>query len=125
MKRILLIDDDMVTLQLTSKFLRNFGFEVEDVSDSKLAMDKLMTPHYDLIISETEMNGLSGFDLCRMLQKYRIELPIVFLTAHDDQTTRDEASNIGVTRLISKRHDYVNLPHIVDAILCADYRLAG
>jgi|AntRauTorcE11898_2_1112593.scaffolds.fasta_scaffold106026_1 CheY-like chemotaxis protein len=117
MRRILIIDNDEITLALTRKFLENYGYVVTIASSTKQALDELSAPEFDLIISEILMSGLDGFDLVRFLKKCFIKIPVVFLTVKDDDTTRREAKNAGVAKLISKRVDYVNLPHIVDQVL--------
>ena len=124
MKRILVVDNDEITLQLTERFLGNFGYKVEAVSTSKLALDKLNLPTYDLIVSEIEMPGLNGFDLIKLISKCHIHVPLVFLTSRDDRTTIDEARHAGIDRVISKKNDYINLPHIIDNLLCQDYKVA-
>jgi len=124
MKRILVVDNDEITLQLTERFLGNFGYEVEAVSTSKLALDKLNQPTYDLIISEIEMPGLNGFDLIKLMSKCHINVPLVFLTSRDDRTTIDEAKHAGIDRVISKKNVYINLPHIIDNLLYQEYKVA-
>ncbi|NNE54596.1 MAG: response regulator [Flavobacteriales bacterium] len=124
MKRILVVDHDEITLDLTNKFLTNFGYEVECCLNSKEALAKLDGPQFDLIVSEVEMPGLNGFDLIKMIERCQIEVPIVFLTNQDDYTTRLEARHAGVERLISKKNDFINLPHILDNILYQGYKLA-
>lgn len=117
MRRILIIDNDEITLSLTRKFLENYGYEVTIASGTKQALDELSAPEFDLIISEIQMPGLDGFDLVRFLKKCFIRIPVVFLSVQDDETTQMEAKNAGVIKLISKRAEYVNLPHIVGQVL--------
>lgn len=124
MKRILVVDSDEITLELTRKFLTNFGFEVEVAGTSASAMDKLGRPIFDLIVSEIDMPGLNGFDLIKLMQKCQIDVPLVFLSSRDDKTTVQEAKHAGVDRFISKKDDYINLPHILDNILYKNFKLA-
>lgn len=124
MKTILVVDNDEITLQLTDRFLSNFGYEVEAVSTSKLALDRLSRPTYDLIISEIEMPGLNGFDLIKLMNKCQINVPLVFLTSRDDRTTIEEARHAGIDVVISKKNDYINLPHIIDNLLYQDYKVS-
>ena len=124
MKRILVVDNDEITLELTEKFLCNVGFEVDVANDSKEALNKLGRPVYDLIVSEIDMPGLSGFDLIKLMNKCQIDVPLVFLTNKDDSTTIAEATHAGRCRLISKENEYINLPHILDNILYQECKAA-
>lgn len=113
MRSILVIDADPVTANLTKKFLKNYGYDVEVASDGKSALDLVNRVSYDLILSETQLPGLAGFDIVKIMRKCYIDTPIVFLTTNDDKVTRLEAEALGAIRLISKRREYINLPHIL------------
>ncbi|NQX91138.1 MAG: response regulator [Flavobacteriales bacterium] len=117
MKKILLIDNDKVTSKLVQKFLSNYKYEVDWAPSAKLALSKLDDPSYDLIISEVEMTGLNGFDILRLMKKCFIEKPLVFFSSKDDSTTRLEALMGGALDLISKKRDFINLPHRVGKIM--------
>ncbi len=125
MKRILVIDNDDITLSLTKKFLQNYGYFVEATLSSKDALDTLATSDFDLILSETEMPGLNGFDMLKVMQKCYINVPVAFLSSRDDRTTQEEAKHCGAVKLISKRKDFINLPHIVDKLLYDYYRIVA
>lgn len=114
MKKILLIDKDDVTLDLTKRFLSNYGYSVSTVSDSSDVLTELRDPSYELVLSEIDMDGLDGFDLAQLMRKCCINTAVGFLTSHDDETTRNEAINQGISLFISKKTEYVNLPHILD-----------
>ncbi|MCH2199376.1 MAG: response regulator [Flavobacteriales bacterium] len=116
MKTILVIDSDPVTANLTEKFLKNYGYEVEVTSEGKDALDRLNRPRFDLVLSDTQLQGLAGFDILKIMKKCFINTPFVFLTADDDEVTRMEAEALGAARLISKRREYINLPHILDQL---------
>jgi DNA-binding response OmpR family regulator len=114
MKKVLLIDRDEVTLDLTKKFLSNYGYVIITVRDSAEVLNQLKDPDYELVLSEIEMEGLNGFDLAKLMEKCCITTPIGFLTSQDDEITKSEALNQGIDLFVSKKTEYVNLPHILD-----------
>ena len=63
------------------------------------------------------MTGLNGFDILRLMKKCFIEKPFVFFSSKDDSTTRLEALMGGALDLISKKRDFINLPHRVGKIM--------
>jgi len=117
MRHILLIDPETTSLKLTKKFLENHGYEVNACTSAAEALDLILDPKFDLIISEIDILGLDGFDLCAIIKKYQIDIPVLFLTNRDDQTTRTEAVYAGVEGFISKQFEYVSLPRTVRKIL--------
>ena len=114
MKRILVIDSDPVATALTSKFLKNYNYEVVVAKTGKEALDLLENPNYDLVLSEIQIDGLGGFDVLKLMQKCFIDVPVIFLTVDDDAMTRIEAEGLGAKKLISKNSEYINLPHLLD-----------
>ncbi len=117
MKKILLIDPVEPNLNLTKRYLENYGYELTAVESAGMALDLLLDPKFDLIISEIDILGLDGFDLCMILKKYQIDIPILFLTNRDDLGTRTESKFSGASGLISKQTEYSTLPFRVREIL--------
>jgi two-component system KDP operon response regulator KdpE len=116
MKSVLVVDSDPITSSLTAKFLRNYAYEVQTAHDGRSALNLLNHPVYDLVLVDTDLSGMSGFDLVKMMRKCYIEVPVVFLATKDDQVTRIEAERHEALCFISKRSDYINLPHILDRL---------
>ena len=125
MKRILLIDSDPVTARLSSKFLTNFNYEVEVATTGKIGLDKLNTECYDLVLTDIELIGLGGFDVLKMMNKCFMDVPVFFFTSLDDPTTWIEADSLGAKKLISKRKDYINLPHIIDSFFYSSHDMVA
>ncbi len=116
MKSILVIDSDPVTASLTAKFLRNYAYEVTVVSDGKAAIDRMNHPDFDLVLCDTRLQGMNGFDVLKLMRRCYIETPFVFFASEDDAVTMLQAQSVGALRFISKRKEYINLPHILDQI---------
>ncbi len=125
MKRILLIDSDTVTAELTQKFLKNFNYTVDLATTGKKALDLLDQTRYDLVLSDTEVQGLGGFDVLKLMKKCFIDVPFAFFTVNDDASTGIEAESLGAIKVISKRTDYINLPHIVDNFFYSSHDLVA
>lgn len=79
-------------------------------------MDLLLNPKFDLIIAEIDLMGLDGFDLSLKLNKYQINIPLLFLTTRDDDAKRTEAKFSGAIGFISKQTEYSLLPSKVREI---------
>ena len=117
MKNILLIDSDKVTATLTIKFLENYDYKVQWVKSGKEALDQLNDPVIDLVISEVDLPGLSGFDILKLMKKCFISTPLAFFSLKDDKATKMDAMLSGAITFISKRKDFINLPHLVSGML--------
>jgi DNA-binding NtrC family response regulator len=115
--RILLVDDEIITLKITRKLLTENGYEVDIASSSADAMKLLGSLHYDLVIVDITMPSISGFDLIQLMQSFDYNVPVIFLSNNDNEWTIEEANKIGAKRFVSKEKEFNYLPSIVKEIL--------
>ena len=87
MQRILVVDDDPEVVRLVGLRLDQAGYEVLTATSGQHALDVVQRhglPH--LAIVDIRMPGIDGFEFCRLVQQY-CDLPIIFLTAVDEEET--------------------------------------
>lgn len=115
--KILLVDDEVITLKITRKYLSSTGFDVEIASGTSDAIKKLSEDSYDLVVIDITMPTLTGFDLIQMMQSFDIGTPVIFLSNNDNEWAIEEAYNRGARRFVSKEHEFNELPGIIEDIL--------
>lgn len=116
-QRILLVDDEVITLKLTKKFLGNNGFDIEIASTSTDAIQLLTSEKFDLIVIDITMPTLSGFDLVQLMQSFDIDTPVIFLSNNDNQWSIEESYSLGAKRFVSKEREFNQLPEIIREVL--------
>lgn len=93
LKRILLIDDDRIQLELTAAMLSRQGVECVCCLQVDELLEALRTSTFDLLLTDLQMPAISGFDLLRLLRASNIgqarTLPVVAVTARDDMSPSD------------------------------------
>ncbi|MDW2797415.1 response regulator transcription factor [Clostridium boliviensis] len=102
--RILLLEDDISLVDGLKYTLKRNGFEVDIVRTIKEAMDRIpQISRYDLMILDVTLPDGTGFDVCENVRKQGSQVPILFLTASDEE--------VNVIRgLDSGGDDYVTKP---------------
>lgn len=82
-KRILLVDDDPLTLQMLSDILQASGFEILTACDGAEGLTRARAERPDLLIMDVMMPKLDGFKVARFLKSDRTyrHIPIIMLTA--------------------------------------------
>ncbi|MEY4754628.1 MAG: hypothetical protein RJA44_2303, partial [Pseudomonadota bacterium] len=102
--RILLVDDDEVSLLMTAAALRERGFAVTEASSGDRALRLLGDWTPDLIVLDALMPGRDGFDTCielRGLPGFEM-MPVLMLTGLDDDASIERAYEAGATDFFVK-----------------------
>ncbi len=115
--RILIVDDEIITLKITRKLLMEHGYDVDIAASSSEAMKLLGQHTFSLVIVDITMPTISGFDLIQLMQSFDYKSPVIFLSNSDNEWTIEEAYNIGAKRFVSKEREFNYLPAIVKEIL--------
>jgi FixJ family two-component response regulator len=96
------IDDDESVRESLPDLLRELGFAVQAFASAEefLASDCVSTTR--CLILDIAMPGMSGPDLQRELTRRRQEIPIIFITAHGDETLRPRVLEQGAVECLFK-----------------------
>jgi FixJ family two-component response regulator len=111
------VDDDESVRESLPDLLREFGFAVQAFSSAEefLASDHL--GRTNCLILDIAMPGMTGPDLQRELTRRRQEIPIVFITAHKDETIRPRVLGAGAVECLFKPFSDTALLEAVNAAL--------
>lgn len=116
-KRILLVEDDELTLSMTRRMLVDAGYLVDAALESGSAIKLLTSNDYNLVILDISMPTLTGFDLVQLMESFQIKSKVAFLSNLNDKETRKKVEKIKVDRLISKENELKILPDIVEELI--------
>jgi PAS domain S-box-containing protein len=111
-RRILLAEDNSVNQKIGARLLEKCGCHVDLAANGKEALDMAARFPYDLILMDCGMPEMDGFEAARAIrscEQSRAHLPIVALTAHVMDGTRDQC-------LASGMDDYLAKPVSLEAI---------
>ena len=111
-KKILIVEDEFDILKLIEFNLKKEGFDVIAVSDGESAIKEVRSNKPDLILLDLMLPGISGLDVCHLIQKDEglSQIPILMLTA------KGEESDV-VKGLEAGADDYVIKPFSVKVLL--------
>jgi len=88
------VDDDPAVAKIAERLLQQAGYEVESAIGARDALSRFDTQHFDMVISDVVMPGMSGPELVRELTRRRPELRVLFVSgyADDDALVADIAA---------------------------------
>ncbi len=105
--RILLVEDDPVNRKVINGMLKRLGLECEIAENGALALDKLRTTSFDLVLMDCQMPVMDGFTACRHLRErerelHRKRLPVVAVTAYAMQGDKERCLAAGMDDYMAK-----------------------
>lgn len=101
MKRIFLVEDDLSLIGGLSFALKKQGYALEIARTSTEAEQLWQKQTYDLVILDVSLPDGSGFDLCRLIRQTS-KVPMIFLTAADEETDIIMGLDLGADDYITK-----------------------
>ena len=108
-RRILIIDDDRSMCDVLDAELKRRGFEVTTTTVPENALHRLSEGDFDLVLTDINMHGMSGVDLCQKIVQSREDLPVVVMTAYGSMESAIAAIRAGA-------YDFVTKPFEMDDI---------
>jgi CheY-like chemotaxis protein len=118
-KRILLLDDSAITLEMEKAVLEDRGYEVATAAnliEFQAALDKFQP---EVILTDLMMPDISGKDIVRVLkQDFHTErIPIVLFSSKTDEELVEIAEQAGADGYLSKSHGIEKLGDMVDELV--------
>ncbi len=116
---VLIVDDYNTMIRIIRNLLKQLGFEqIDDASDGSTALAKMRERKYGLVISDWNMEPMTGYDL---LQQVRCdpslsETPFIMVTAESKTENVIAAKQAGVSNYIVKPFNAQTLKSKIDAV---------
>ena len=98
---ILLVEDDRMIIENLTEFLKTEGFQVWSADGQEKAMKILRNQHFDLILLDITLAQGNVYSTCTQIKSH-YEIPIIFLTALDDEFSVVTGLDMGADDYISK-----------------------
>lgn len=113
---ILVVEDDKVLNLGLQACLDEYGYKVIGANDGEEAIDYIKTEVIDLIILDVNLPDMDGFQICKRIKNIR-EVPIVFLTARDEEKDIISGFDLGADDYITKPFNITIFQKKISAIL--------
>jgi len=106
---ILIVDDDEDTRTLLAESLRRRGYTVDDAPSGQVCLEMLRDKSIDIVITDVQMPGMSGVELCHMLHERHPDLVPIVLTGVGDL-------DMAIAAIRAGAYDFLSKPVKVDAL---------
>jgi two-component system alkaline phosphatase synthesis response regulator PhoP len=117
METILLVDDEPSIVSLAKMYLERDGFRVESAGDGLVALETVEKLRPALMVLDVMLPGADGFEVCRRLRGAGNQVPIIMLTARDEDIDKILGLELGADDYLTKPFNPRELVARVKAIL--------
>lgn len=114
MNRILVVEDEHNLLFIVKKALSVLECEIDTATSAEEAKDYVLRKHYDIIISDIKLPGMSGIEFLKWLRKEGVDSDFIVMTAFATTDTAIEALKMGACDYLIKPFNIEELRLIVE-----------
>lgn len=100
---VLVVDDEGAIRYSVSKTLQRVGYNVNEAASGEEALETMAKQHYDVILTDIRMPGLSGVELLKRIKEQAPDAIVILMTGYASLSTAVEALRLGA-------HDYLIKP---------------
>ena len=116
-KRVLLVEDNMMNREISTEYLQDFGFLVENAENGEEACKILKNSepgYFDLVLMDIQMPIMDGYEATREIRKFEnkdiANIPIIAMTANAFEEDKKEAKDAGMNGHLSKP---IEIPELI------------
>src|SRR5439155_13189232 len=102
---VAIVDDDPSVRRALRRLIRSEGYAVQTFASAGEFLEALPQGRPGCLVLDVQMDGMNGFGLQEHLVAERIDLPVIFITAHDDVVTRARIERSGAAAHLHKPID--------------------
>lgn len=117
MFKILVVEDDRDLNRTVCTFLNGSGYEAAGCLDANEAYNAMYENTFDLIVSDIMMPGIDGFEFAKTVRGLDENIPIIFVTARDDFSSKQRGYRVGIDDYMVKPIDLDELFLRIGALL--------
>jgi FixJ family two-component response regulator len=115
--KIVIVEDDPAMGEALQRLLSAAGFVVSRFVSAEELLDSRAAQDAACLVVDVHLPGISGFELSRRLARAGSGARFIFITAHDDEQTRDEAIHAGAEAYFTKPFPGRQLIEILHSIV--------
>jgi len=117
MINILVLEDDAKLNQAVCTYLNDCGFHAKGCLNANDAYDEMYNNLYELIISDIMMPKIDGFEFAENVRRVNKHIPILFMSAKDDLSSKQKGYQLGIDDYMVKPIDINEMLLRVNALL--------
>ena len=119
MKKILVVEDSQSERDLITLYLEQNNYQVVSTNNAAEGMELAVKEKPDVIVTDITMDGINGFEFCRLLKVYpdTEKIPIIACTARDRDLDRLWGQKQGIDVYITKPYSQAEIISAIESVI--------
>ena len=116
MKKILIVEDNHMNMELTLDLLEFYGYDVIQAEDGIKALERLAEAKFDLILLDMQLPKMDGLEVLERIKKNpaTAAIPVIAVTAHAMKGSEEYFMEMGCVDYVSKPIDIHRFRALID-----------
>jgi signal transduction histidine kinase/CheY-like chemotaxis protein len=110
---ILIAEDNLINQKVAQSIFKNIGYEIDIAKNGKEALERMATHKYDVIFMDLLMPEMDGYQATIQIRKEGHTLPIIAMSADEDDITRKAAFDAGMNEYVMKPARVENIKQLL------------
>lgn len=115
--KILIVDDEKRQREILELILTSEGYRASTAASGEAAVRMVKNEHYDLVLTDLKMGGMSGLELLKNLSQLDSSIIVILMTAHGSIDSAKEAIRHGAFDYLEKPLDQIRLLGVISQAL--------
>ncbi len=118
-ERVLFIDDEEILASMGKDMLERLGYHVTVRMSSLEALETFQNhpDHFDLVITDQTMPGMTGVDIARRMLQIRPDVPIILCSGYSSVISEDKAKSMGIREFAMKPLSKKDISQLIRKVL--------
>ena len=112
----MVVDDNEIVLESIKTALATKDWPVETHSDSRIALERIKTERFDIVLSDLQMPDVDGITLLREIKSFDPDVEVIILTGHGTVNSAVEALKLGCYDYLQKPIEFRRLRSLIERI---------
>lgn len=117
LETIIVVDDEQSIIDFIKIYLEREGYICKGIHDGMIAYNEIMLKKPTLVVLDVMLPGMNGFDVCRKLRESNNQVPIIILTAKDEEIDKILGLELGADDYLTKPFNPRELMARIKAVL--------
>ncbi|MCX7908029.1 MAG: response regulator [Ignavibacteria bacterium] len=117
MKKVLIVDDSLISRRMIRQLLSNYNLEIEEAKNGTDALGKIQSTLFDIIFLDLLMPDINGLEILEKIKTDNLQTKVIVISADIQETTKAKCFELGAFSFLNKPPKEDELRNILQKLI--------